>query len=1134
MKKFFGMVLAFVLVLNLCPEIRAYAAENEGYSGSADEIYTEVDTSDNDTEVLPEEDAQEDVSENTQETEDSIGISDNDAVDITEEAAEDVSDNDGAVSEEETEDDEEEGFVVSFIAFEGGSYVAYDRQNFAEAVVTEDASYAIARDSDTGEIDTTGSGQVNFSVVIEEGYSFDGIEVTEGSGNYKNLKVISEEGNVHTYRFTKITGDITVKVNVTKLDIQGVRDVLVSALKEAMKNYPKYYLTYCTPDTASVLENALSAAKKLNLTTASNEEIEAATANIQDAVASLQYKVTEVPQVYISTANGRGNTLSKSKGYVDTDIVIADVDGTIIAEAGTIKVRGNSTAHAEKKPYNIKFSSKHDVFGMGNSKKWCLLANCFDPSLLRNSVALEVAHEMNLAYTSENCFVELWIDGVFKGCYLFTEAVEAGDTRVDIKVKNGEFMIELEKSRVEEGTTYITNANGLRFSFKEPEEPTEEQYQNVKEVLDRVTAAIDSGDYSQVEAAIDVESFAKFFVLNEYMRNNDFNFSSTNFYYKGGKLYAGPAWDFDLSSGNGSEENPDNKRYDKPKALYGNWYPYLFKYSEFQKLAIETFDQYKGYLAGISAEGGFIDKNIEQYINVFKRNFNEAGWEITKRYSTNEMAPFETYEENVEFLSTWLTNRLSWMDEYYHSNNIIPHVWIKSATVEEDNVTISWKAEEGIDGYRVFRKEAETWVPLTGVITDTTYVDYKAEAGKAYYYDVVAVVSGRRASNDKGTYVYVNSKNAVPLTVVRNPENVVLESAEQRVTFSVEASGKGLSYMWYFKNPGANSFTKANVSEAQYSRYISSQNDGLQVYCVITDIYGRTVVTNTASVTIEKEITSITITKDTEDIIPTKVGQKCIFKIEAEGKGLTYNWYYKRPGDTVFYKAGSYTNEYVRTYTENIDGMQAYCVVKDVSGNIVVGRVATLSRKISKIVITNDTADIYAGKVGDRCTFRIEAEGENLSYCWYYKRPGDTVFYKAGSYTNEYVRTYVEQIDGMQVYCVITDSNGNKAVGRKATLSKQKADISINYPLGTELTVAYGKKINFSVEVDSTEEVSYKWYYMLPSSIGGDGIFHNTGCYDSTYCRTATDSINGMQAYCVITDSEGRRTVSETFTFTLK
>ena len=98
-----------------------------------------------------------------------------------------------------------------------------------------------------------------------------------------------------------------------------------------------------------------------------------------------------VPRVYVTTDDGNGNTIEKADGYVGANVKIEDVDGSVLEDKASFKVRGNSTALAEKKPFTFKFSKKKDVLGMGKGKKWALLANCFDPTLMRNYIAFDIA-----------------------------------------------------------------------------------------------------------------------------------------------------------------------------------------------------------------------------------------------------------------------------------------------------------------------------------------------------------------------------------------------------------------------------------------------------------------------------------------------------------------------------------------------------------------------------------------------------------------------------------------------------------------------------------------------------------------------------------------------------------------------
>ena len=99
-----------------------------------------------------------------------------------------------------------------------------------------------------------------------------------------------------------------------------------------------------------------------------------------------------VPQIRITTENGNGNELQKEDGYQNASISITDTDGTVLEDDCTIKVRGNTTALSwiTKKGFNFKFSKKQDVLGMGKGKKWALVANVFDPTLLRNYLAFSL------------------------------------------------------------------------------------------------------------------------------------------------------------------------------------------------------------------------------------------------------------------------------------------------------------------------------------------------------------------------------------------------------------------------------------------------------------------------------------------------------------------------------------------------------------------------------------------------------------------------------------------------------------------------------------------------------------------------------------------------------------------------
>ncbi len=397
---------------------------------------------------------------------------------------------------------------------------------------------------------------------------------------------------------------------------------------------------------------------------------------------------TEVPKLVVNTADGNGTSLEKEDGYTDAQINISDNGESVLEKDIIIKVRGNSTAMTAKKSFTFKFDKKQDLFGMGKSKKWVLLANAFDPTILRSYVAFDLAQELGLEYTSRQKIVELWLDGKFRGCYTLMTPVKATlDT-------DGErdFMLEYERLRVDEGTTYITS-NGLRFGISDPDEPEDGQVEYISKKLDELSSIIKYGDREAIENALDIISFAKFYVLNEFLKTNDFNFSSVYFYYKDGKFYAGPPWDYDLTMGNVNQDFSSNSAaaFKTDGEFINNklFYKYLCKNEWFMLEVRREYTRHGDYFRNIGAEGGLIDSLAAEYADVFERNYTDAGWKI--RYLINVMMyPLPTYEENLEFFKSWCAERDSWLSEFYETDSLrfILGDCDRSGTIEIADVTL--------------------------------------------------------------------------------------------------------------------------------------------------------------------------------------------------------------------------------------------------------------------------------------------------------------------------------------------------------------------------------------------------------------------------------------------------------------
>lgn len=380
-----------------------------------------------------------------------------------------------------------------------------------------------------------------------------------------------------------------------------------------------------------------------------------------------------VPRVVVTTENGNGTKLLKRDDYVNATISITDNEGFSLSDSCSFKVHGNTTAFdaIPKKAFTFKFAKKKDVLGMGKGKKWFLIANAYDPSLLRNYLAIDFARELGLEYTSEQRFVELWLDGSYRGCYTVYEPVQEGKDRVDIDIESNDgkkdFLIEYEQLANEEDKKYFT-VDGLRFAVKEPDDTTDDQLKYVSGVMGDIVNVLKSGQKADAETVIDIPSFAKYYLLNEYMKNMDFDMSSVYYYYKDGKLYAGPAWDFDKSSGN------TNPRIGAPRATETyksdgiiqdcrTLYRYIGRQDWFVEEVKRVYENNYDYIKNIATDGGMLDELRNEYSELFARNFTV--YNIGYACSNYQLPPLATYEDNYQYLRNWCNERNSWLFDYF-------------------------------------------------------------------------------------------------------------------------------------------------------------------------------------------------------------------------------------------------------------------------------------------------------------------------------------------------------------------------------------------------------------------------------------------------------------------------------------
>ena len=217
-----------------------------------------------------------------------------------------------------------------------------------------------------------------------------------------------------------------------------------------------------------------------------------------------------------------------------------------------LKGHGNSTWQGDKRPFQIKFAKKTELFGGVSARKWILVANDFDASQLRNSVAFYLGRMINVQYMKGGGFAELIINDEYQGLYYAAPKVEIGKDSVDIRSDYG-ILMELDNLYGYENNCYYSGEK-MCFIVSDAVNSDNETIaaKDFVESFDELERATKLGDYESVREIIDIDSFVRYYILNEFVVNPDAYVSSWYMYRDGpdDKIHVGPGWDYDFAFGN--------------------------------------------------------------------------------------------------------------------------------------------------------------------------------------------------------------------------------------------------------------------------------------------------------------------------------------------------------------------------------------------------------------------------------------------------------------------------------------------------------------------------------------------------------------------------------------------------------
>ncbi len=325
-----------------------------------------------------------------------------------------------------------------------------------------------------------------------------------------------------------------------------------------------------------------------------------------------QYPLTvlsseNLPSVYIRTESGSLDAVHADKSHKEPAALTVVENGAVTLDGrplAHIKGRGNGTweEDTKKKPYNIKFEEKTDLLGMGNAKKWALMADNAELSYIKEPLCFDLARQMRFSYTPECRHVDLYIDGNYRGMYRVCEKAEVDGERLAIpdldkeneKANPGFTLSSLPLKKTDEAGTVqpdtdavhpgqrrwydvpqdpaditrgylieftddpdpsaFSTRRGQWISVDTPEYGSKNEINYIADLYQRAEDAIHGADGKNGRGEhwtelFDADSFIDWYIIQEYARNIDAGYGST-FLYKPAaeeKLYFGPLWDMEIT-----------------------------------------------------------------------------------------------------------------------------------------------------------------------------------------------------------------------------------------------------------------------------------------------------------------------------------------------------------------------------------------------------------------------------------------------------------------------------------------------------------------------------------------------------------------------------------------------------------
>lgn len=377
--------------------------------------------------------------------------------------------------------------------------------------------------------------------------------------------------------------------------------------------------------------------------------------------------IPKIPHFYIDTDNH--DSITSKDHYIKGDLVI-DGRGAFPDFQGRTKIRGRGNTtwfNMPKKPFKLKLSSATNLMGLAAYKKWILLANYLDGSLLMNSIPYEAAHFLGMPFANHIIPIELTINGQDRGFYVLTEHKEVGSQRIDIG-EDG-LLLELD-TYFDEPLKFKSDHYDLPVMIKYPKK------KNMSETEAQTLLVTVKTDFNQFESLVYDSSFpnnnyldyfddlayVNYIIVYQLTLNREINHPKSTYINKtaDGKYRMGIVWDFDWGFGYSGNNNHFRANtattplfLNSGSALAGT--KFFSRFMEDPHIKNLFKSRWNWFRANKYTE---LKDHIKKYAEIVKQVYDKDHQRWGLRDSTGDP------DEDLQLVLHWLDARANYLDNY--------------------------------------------------------------------------------------------------------------------------------------------------------------------------------------------------------------------------------------------------------------------------------------------------------------------------------------------------------------------------------------------------------------------------------------------------------------------------------------